>query len=86
MAIQLELNLFDLSDSDHKLDQMQRQIEDMHDSFSKVRRKMFYQIAEMNKVILSIQKENSELKERLRKLHETKTHEKENYLFNVSEY
>ena len=67
-AIQLEFNLKDESDIDVKLSIMQKQIVAMEESMGKVRRKMFSQLGEMQKICLEVKNENEILKEALRKM------------------
>jgi regulator of replication initiation timing len=72
-AIQLEFNVKDESESEVKLNLMQKQINAMEESMGKVRRKLFSQVSEMQKLYLELKMENENLKGALKELKNEKT-------------
>jgi hypothetical protein len=61
-AIQLEFNIADESEADAKIKFLQMQIDKMNESMDKVRRKLFAQMGEIQKLCHSLKQENQELK------------------------
>jgi len=87
-AVQLELNIDQWSEEDVKFKNMQIQIDAMNESMGKVRRKLFSQMGEMQKMCLAIKQENDILKERLNVVQNAKnewTYGQGDCLFNVQE-
>lgn len=87
-AIQLEFNLENESETDVKHSIMQKQLDEMHESMGKVRRKLFSEMGEMKKLYICLKNENDELKRKLKDIRNEKTewiYTKENYLFDVRE-
>ena len=88
-AIQLEFNLDNETDSEAKLSYMQKQIDDMHESMGKVRRKLFAQVGEIQKEHYALKQENVELKKTLKEMKGEKTewiYAQGDSLFDVREY
>lgn len=77
-AIQLEFNLINESESDIKLSCMQKQIDEMKESMGKVRRKLFSQMGEIQKLCLSLKTENEDLRSQLKEL----KNEKAQWIYN----
>jgi hypothetical protein len=67
-AIQLELNLDCVSQEAMEMLYMQKQVNEVHVSVNKVRRKLFAEIGELKKSLAEIQLENLQLKEQVREL------------------
>jgi hypothetical protein len=67
-AIQLELNLDCVSQEAMEMLYMQKQVNEVHLSVNKVRRKLFAEIGELKKSLAEIQLENLQLKEQVREL------------------
>lgn len=65
--IQLEFNIDNVSREELKFREMQKQIDTMVDSMGKVRRKLFAEIGEMKKLYLSLEAENAELRNLVKK-------------------
>jgi len=87
-VVQLEFNIDDKSESEVKLDIMQKQIDEMHNSMGKVRRKIFSEVSEMKKLYAELLKQNEELKNTIREMKNEKTqwvYEKEDCLFDVQQ-
>lgn len=87
-SLQLEFNIDDMSEENVKFSTLQKQIDMMNETFGKVRRKLFCEMGELKKLYLSIQKENFELKERLRSLNHQKIewiYAQNDYLFELKE-
>ena len=87
-TIQLEFNLDNLNDSDLRFFQMQQQIDVIHQSSGKVRRKLFTEMGELKKICLDLQFENESLKKSLRELKDQKmkwSYYQANCLFQPSE-
>lgn len=87
-AVQLEFNIENKTEIDMMAFLMQKQIDAMHESMGKVRKKLFSQMGELQKLCLSIQEENETIKKMLRELKNEKTHwiyAQENNLFDVRE-
>lgn len=87
-SLQLQLNIDDLSDSELKLQNMQRQIDAACSSMDKVRRKLFAEQGEWKKLVLAMQVENLELKQKLKEISGEKiewTYQKEGCLFDVQD-
>lgn len=87
--IQLELNLKGETDMELKISSMQKQLEDMHESMGKVRRKLFSEMGDLKKSFFDLQKENEKLKLCIKdRSHEKQewSYKEEGCLFNVSEY
>ena len=72
-SVQLEFNIEDQSESEIKLSIMQKQIDEMHESMGKVRRKLFSEMGEMKKLFAELQTENQNLKEMLKELKNERT-------------
>lgn len=72
-AVQLEFNLKDESYEDLKISAMQQQIDAMHASMGKVRKKLFGELSELKKACFSLQIENQSLKEVVRSIKGEKT-------------
>lgn len=87
--IQLELNFFNDNAEALKFQLMQKQIEAMHESNGKVRRKIFAKLGEMETLLSALQEENNELKAKVRELTNEKTewvYGQGGYLFDVREH
>lgn len=87
-SIQLELNIDDKTPEEIQLYMMQKQIEQMHESMGKVRRRLFAELGEMKKLYLKLQTENVELKTFIKELNnETPewVYGQNNCLFNLEE-
>ena len=67
-AIQLEFNIESVPEDEHRMSQMQKQIDDAVESMGKVRRRMFHELGAMKQAIAALQAENIELKQMVRKL------------------
>lgn len=89
-ALQLEFNIKNETEFEIKIGNMQKQIDDMHESMGKVRRKLFSQMSELQKLCVLLQNENIELKNTLRELTNEKTEwiydGQEGRLFDVSKH
>lgn len=88
-AIQLEFNIENESDEDHKLYAMQKQIDCVNESMGKVRRKLFSELGEMKKLICELRTENQNLQETLKELKNEKLHwsyAQGDTLFNVAKH
>ncbi len=88
MAVQMEFNINNDSATDVKLSLMQKQIDEMHESMGKVRRKLFGEMGEMKKLYTELKAENEGLKMQLKELKNEKTewvYTKEDCLFDVQE-
>lgn len=72
-AIQLEFNVTDETESEIKIAIMQKQLDAMHESMGKVRRKLFSQMGELQKLYLELKTDNEILREVLRELKNEKT-------------
>lgn len=72
-AMQLEFNLKDESDVDVKLNIMSSHIASIDESMGKVRRKLFSQVCELNKLYLELKNENELLKQAIRELKNERT-------------
>ncbi len=64
-AIQLEFNINNESEEDYRFSYMQKQINEMNESMGKVRRRIFSEVGELKKLILSLREENETLKKRV---------------------
>jgi hypothetical protein len=73
IEVQLELNIQNAPESDVRLALMQKQIDGIHDSMGKVRRRIFAEVSEMKKLYVSLQQENEMLKNELALLKDQKT-------------
>ncbi len=85
--MQLELNLQEKSLHQMTLDSMQKQIELMHESMHKVRRKLFGEMSELKKLCASLSQENEMLKSQISELVPPKTewlYQTEEALFELS--
>lgn len=67
-AIQLEFNLQDGTIVDTRIERMQHQIDAMHASMDKVRKKLFSQMTEVQNTCIVLQAENQQLKKILKEL------------------
>lgn len=65
-TVQLELNLFDLPESEFKIQSMQKQLDDMNESMDKVRRKLFSELTELKKTCFSLVVQNKELTDQIK--------------------
>lgn len=86
--MQLEFNLENKSESDVKLDQMQKQIDTAVESMGKVRRKLFSEMGELKKIMAELKVENETLKTQVRELKNEKIewqYQKTDCLFDVRE-
>jgi len=63
--MQLYLNLDNLTEEEHHLSMMQRQIDELVESMGKVRRKMFAELGQMKGQLEELQAENAHLKRAL---------------------
>lgn len=72
-AIQLEFNINNESDADIKFSLMKKQLDEMHESMGKVRRKLFSQMGEMQKLCLELKTENENLKQAIKEMRNDKT-------------
>ncbi len=68
--MQLEFNLDNLTDEDHRLSMMQRQIDEAVTSMDKVRRRLFSEITEVKRICADLQAENAELKSKLQEIYD----------------
>lgn len=66
--IQLEFNSIDIPVEEVKFLLMQKQLEAMNESMHKVRKSLFAQLTEVQKLCLSLKDENAELKNQLKDL------------------
>lgn len=85
-AIQLEINFKNENESDYRISQMETQLNQMHESMGKVRRKIFSEVGELKKLCQSLKEENESLKIALKELlNEKNTWEygKDNCLFKI---
>lgn len=71
--IQLELNFQDKSFQEMTLESMQKQLDAMHESMGKVRRKLFGEMGEMKKLYAALLAENENLKIKINSLSNEKT-------------
>lgn len=71
--IQLELNFQDKSFQEMTLESMQKQLDSMHESMSKVRRKLFGEMGEMKKLYAALFAENESLKIKINSISNEKT-------------
>lgn len=86
-TVQLELNLQEKSLEQMTLDSMQKQIELMHESMHKVRRKLFGEMGELKKLFTQIQQENEYLRAKIAEIAPQKTewlYQTEEALFELS--
>lgn len=86
MDIQLELNLQDKAPAEMQLDLMHQQIKAMDVSMGKVRRKLFAEVGELKRMVISLQQENEQLKNRLNAMENKRTewiYSQENELFKI---
>jgi len=67
-AVQLELNLDCVSKEAMEMLYMQKQVNEVHVSVNKVRRKLFAEIGDLKKSLAEIQLENLQLREQVREL------------------
>jgi hypothetical protein len=87
-AIQLEFNVKDESEGEIKLGLMQIKINAMDESMGKVRRRLFAQMGELQKLYLELKLENQALKDALNGIKNEKTdwvYAQESHLFDVRE-
>ena len=68
MTIQLELNLDNESYEATRCNQMQHQIDLMHESLNKTRKRLFFEMGELRKLCHQLRAENGELKETVREI------------------
>jgi hypothetical protein len=61
--MQLYLNLDNLTEEEHYLATMQRQIDELVESMGKVRRKMFAELGEVKKICSDLKEENAHLRQ-----------------------
>lgn len=71
--VQLELNLDDKTSEEMRFLVMQRQIDDMHESMGKVRRRLFSELGELKKICALLKVENWDLKNAVKELKNEKT-------------
>lgn len=91
--LQLEMNLDNLSNSDLKFVDMEKQISTMSESLHKVRKKLFAEIGQLKKTLQEVQLSNVEIlqqlqeaNEKLGKKNEVKfDYEKKDCLFSITE-
>ena len=82
--IQMELNLQEKSLDEMNLFSMQKQIELMHESMHKVRKKLFGELSELKKLYAQIKEENDALKSKINPPKQTEwNYQKEGVLFDV---
>ena len=67
-AVQLEFSIFDETDTEVRIRQLQSQIDEMEESMGKVRRRLFYQLSEVQKICFNLQNENLELKKIIKEI------------------
>jgi hypothetical protein len=87
-VIQLEFNIKNESDDELKFSLMQKQINDMHESMGKVRRKLFSEMGEVKKLYQELKVENERLRMKLKEINNEKTewiYTTEDSLFDVRE-
>lgn len=65
VPIQLEFNTEDESECDAKVRFLQKQIDTLNESMGKVRRKLFAQVGQLEKICLELKSENQELRKAL---------------------
>ncbi len=70
--IQLELNIENNSLIDSRLHELQLQIDAINASMSKVRKKLFAQVSELQKTCMSLELQNQDLVRKLRELSQEK--------------
>lgn len=63
--MQLYLNLDNVSEQEHHLAMMQRQIDELVESMGKVRRKMFAELGEVKRICADLKEENAHLRQAL---------------------
>lgn len=62
VAVQLEFSIQDENEADAKIQFLQKQIDTMSESMDKVRRKLFAQMGEIQKLCQTLKQENQELR------------------------
>ncbi len=91
--LQLEMNLDNLSNSDLKFVDMQKEISTMSESLHKVRKKLFAEIGELKKTLTAVQLSNAEILTQLQEANEKLglrneikfDYEKKDCLFSIAE-
>lgn len=63
--MQLYLNLDNVTEEEHHLAMMQRQIDELVESMGKVRRKMFAELGEVKRICEDLKEENANLRQAL---------------------
>ncbi len=71
--VQLEFNLEDKTSEEMKLHLMQKQIDEMHDSMGKVRRRLFAEVGELKKLYVNLKVQNEYLQTLVRELRNERT-------------
>lgn len=84
--IQLEFNLQDIPYDDHRIDQMQKQVDGACVMMNNVRKKLFAELGEVKKQVAALKKENEELRDKLKSFTNEKTewiYDSEDRLFEI---
>lgn len=86
--MQLEFNFDNKTPEELKLEEMQKQIDELNESMGKVRRKLFAEMGEIKKLYMEMKNENELLKSILKENENEKektqwSYAQENYLFCV---
>jgi hypothetical protein len=86
--IQLEFNLENKSPQDFRFEFLEKQLDKMNESMSKVRKRLFAEVGQLKKLHEDLYKENEHLKSILREMRNEKIewiYKKEDCLFDVAE-
>lgn len=78
--MQLYLNLDNVTEEEHHLAMMQRQIDELVESMGKVRRKMFAELGEVKRQVADLQEENANLRQALEIQRQSECQEPELFL------
>jgi hypothetical protein len=87
--MELEFNFENKTPEQLKLDEMQKQLDQMDESMGKVRRRLFSELSQVKKLYEELQSENEILKSMIKEKKNEKTqwtYGQEGYLFYVSEH
>ena len=74
MEVPVETNIETKIQEDNPLSLMQKQFEELTESMTKVRKKLFGELGEMKKTFVVIQKENEDLKSMLEEFRHVQIH------------
>lgn len=86
---QLEFNITNETELEIRISEMEKHIDEMHQTMDKVRKKLFSQLGDLQKLCLELQSENHNLKETIRRLMNEETtwvYAKKDRLFDLREY